>query len=858
MSCSDTFLVTSNGPKEAAVKRELSGTGDASPSWKREQESSRAEQPYQIKQLELMLDSVPALIAYVDNGGRYQWVNRGYQDWYGLSSEDLVGQVALDILKERVSLDYAEQLGPRVEQALAGAEITFEATHHFGGRRHDLRLSYRPDRAADGAVRGFVLLITDQTEQQQTQRKLQASEQQFRTLTEMLPSIIWTASPQGEIDYISSQFREITGLPVEEGMGSGWTQIVHPDDLPSMISCWDAAILNGTSFEVKCRVRQHDGKYRWNLIRSLPERDQSGDVIRWLGISTDIDDQVLAEESARESEKRYRLLFDDNPLPMFTYDTQTLRILSTNDVATEKYGYSREELLQMRVTDIRPQEDVPALLPIMHDPPEGSPIGPFRHRRKDGSAFWVEVTSHSLSGEDPALRIIVAQDVSEQVRLNTELIRRADYDSHTGLPNRMLLMDRFGLAVERAKRTGQRIAVMAIDFDRFKQVNDTFGHRVGDEFLKVSTLRLLSVLRGSDTLARVGGDELIAMADCIDSTQECTEIAERLIAALETPVAVHDLKLQSSISVGIAFYPDDGDDFDEIHRRADFSLYQAKRSGGDCWRFYSDQGTLGIQEAMEIERSLQEALATGRFELHYQPIISSNRKLAKLEALIRLPHPTLGLLPPARFVAVAEGCGLITPIGLWTFREACRQIRQWRNEGLRVVPIAVNVSAAQFLRGNLAEDIRGILKEFGVEPELLEIELTESLLMENTEQSWQQLRLLKEEGVQIAVDDFGTGYSSLSYLHWLPLDRLKIDKSFVQQVTSGGSNSIVRAIIELGKNLGLCVVAEGVETEEQYQELVKMNCELLQGFLFSEPEPAEKIARFLEPNAYAEADRTLL
>ncbi len=725
-----------------------------------------------IEQLKLMLNSVPARIAYVDNAWVCRWVNQEYERSCGISSERCVGRLALDALKEQVGDEYAEFLRPYMEQALAGTKVAFEATYYYGGQRNDVLVSYSPDRAADGTVRGFVALTTDQTEQRRIERGLKASEQQLRTLMEMLPSTIWTATPHGELDYISHQFQKDTGLPPAAGLGSGWTEIIHPEDLACMIHCRDAAVASGKLFEAKCRVRLRNSTYRWYLLRALPERDQNGDIVRWLGIATDIDSQVLAERAVRESERRYRLLFEDNPIPMFTYDRQTLQILSANDLALKKYGYSREELLQKRITDIRPEEDIPALLQMLHDPPEGSTVGPLRHRRKDGSVFWVAVTCHSLSGEDPALRIIVAQDVSEQVRLNAELVRRANYDLLTGLPNRSLLIDRFRLAVERAKRTGQRIAVLAIDFDRFKQVNDAFGHQIGDEFLKLSTLSLLSALRQTDTLARVGGDEFIVLADCLNSTEACTEIAARLITALNNPISVRDLELQSSISIGIAFYPDDGDDFEEIHRRADYSLYQAKRSGRGCWRYYSQHETYGIQESMEIERSLRKALSDGRFELHYQPIVSPDKEVVKLEALLRFPHPTLGLLSPARFVPVAEETGLIAPIGQWVLQQACRQIQQWHSEGLSVVPIAVNVSAAQFLHGNLADDIRKLLEEFEVEPNLLEIELTESLLMENTEYSWEQLRVLKRAGIRIAVDDFGTGYSSLSYLHLLPLARI--------------------------------------------------------------------------------------
>lgn len=847
------------------MKYQPSGAGAISPSFPLQ--PVEAASWCAVEQLERVLDSVPALIAYVDYAGRYKWVNEEYRKWYGVGADELVGRVALEVLRERVGEEYAEQLRPRVEEALAGREVTFEATHYFGGRRHDLLLCYRPDRSPEGVVRGFVLLVTDQTEQRQIRRDLTASERQLRTLTEMLPSIVWTASRTGELIYLSSRFEHVTGLSPEMGIASGWTQVIHPEDLPSTLDRWSAALSGGYLFDMQYRVRQRDGNYRWYVARALPEHDSRGEIVRWLGVSTDIHAQVLAEESVRESERRYRLLFEDNPIPMFTYDTKTLRIVAVNELTVQKYGYTREELLGMKVSEIRPSEDVAQALQFLHEPPEGIPVGPVRHQRKDGSVFWVEVTCHSLSGGSPDVRLVVAKDVSEQVRLNEALLRRANYDSLTGLPNRGLLAERFAQAVERAAETGQGIAVLAIDFDRFKQVNDTFGHQIGDEFLKASAMKLLSALPESDMLARVGGDEFTVLADCLDSKEECTRVADRLIAALDQPLAVREMKLQSSISVGVAFYPDHGRDFDEIQRCADFALYHAKRSGGDCWSCYSQQTTRGIQEALEIERSLRDAIEEGRFELHYQPIISGDGELRTLEALVRFPHPTQGLLPPARFIPVAEESGLITPIGLWVLWEACRQIREWRDEGLRAVPIAVNVSAAQFRRGNLASDIAGILAEFEVEPELLEIELTETLLMENTEHSWQQLRLLKSAGVRIAVDDFGSGYSSLSYLHRLPLDRLKIDGSFVQEMIGGGTKPIVRAIVELGKALGLSVIAEGVETDEQYRELVEMECDLLQGFLFSVPRPAGEIAPFLMAgipaavrveNSAVDSDRQLL
>lgn len=822
-----------------------SGFGEISES--RESEQSEAPAGYGKSGPELILERVPALIAYVDANGCYKWVNQEYKNWYGMAAEGIVGRPALEVLREWIGSEYAEQLRPRMEEALRGADVTFEASHHFGGKRHDLVLSYRPDRDETGAVRGFVLLVTDQSEQKRIGRELKASEERFRTLTETLPSVVWTASTDGEIDYLSGQFREITGVAAEAGLGSAWLDVIHPDDVEETVARWKAALERGTLFDKRYRVRQRDGSYRWYVARALPQRDPSGNIVRWVGVSTDIHRQVTAEEEIRESERKYRLLFDDNPLPMMTYDTRTLCILSVNESAIAKYGYSREEFLRLRLSDIRPPEDVAALLPMMRNPPQGQSIGPVRHRRKDGGIFWVQHICHSLSQGNPATRLVVSQDVTEQVRLDEELARRANYDALTGLPNRSLLLERYRQAVERAKATGQRIALLAIDFDRFKHVNDIFGHQIGDEFLCISTRRLLGRLRPSDTLARLGGDEFVALAEGMVTGESCAQTAERLMGALSEPVAVRDIQLQSSISVGLAVYPDDGEELDDLLRHADFALYRAKRAGRACWKRYSREETWGIQEAMEIERGLRNALQRGGFALHYQPIFSHDREIVKLEALIRFAHPALGLLPPARFIPIAEESGMITPIGLWALHEVCRQIRQWRAEGLRAVPVAVNVSAVQFLRGDLARDIREIVEEYGIEPEMLEVELTESVLMENTEQSWQQLRLLKETGIRITVDDFGTGYSSLSYLHWLPLDSLKIDGSFVQKITSGKPNPIVRAIVDLGRNLGLSVVAEGVETTEQYQELVRIDCDLLQGFLFSAPKPAAEIACFLLP-----------
>ncbi|HEX2918398.1 MAG TPA: PAS domain S-box protein, partial [Edaphobacter sp.] len=518
------------------------------------------------RHLQMIVDSVPALIAYVDAQGCYQWVNRAYEEWYGLSSEEMVGQYWYAVISQRVNKEYARRLRPKVRAALAGVAQQFEASHEYGGKLHSLLLSYTPDRDETGCVRGFVLLATDMTEQRRAQEELIRSQERFRTLAEALPSIVWTATQEGDLDYLSDRFRDATGLSPEAGLKSGWVHVIHPNDVRKLASKWETALRDGTPLDEKYRIRQNDGSYRWYLARALPQRDDAGEIIRWVGASTDIHQQVLAEESIRRSELKYRLLFDDNPLPMWTYNCKTLKFTSVNDKAIRCYGYSREEFLSMRVTDIRPQEDLPHVLGLLHDPKSGVAVGPFRHKRKDGSLFWAEVTGHDTSQEGENIRLVVAQDVSERVRLNEELLRRAEHDPLTGLPNRALLANRFKDAAKRADRRGTKAVLLAIDFDHFKQINDMFGHQVGDGLLKALAERIRSRMRSTDTLARLGGDEFIAIADDVYSVDACTAIANNLIDALQEAITVMDVQLQPTISLGLAVYPDDGTNLDDLMR----------------------------------------------------------------------------------------------------------------------------------------------------------------------------------------------------------------------------------------------------------------------------------------------------
>jgi diguanylate cyclase (GGDEF)-like protein len=421
-------------------------------------------------------------------------------------------------------------------------------------------------------------------------------------------------------------------------------------------------------------------------------------------------------------------------------------------------------------------------------------------------------------------------------RMQDELFRRANHDPLTDLPNRILFEDRLQQAMARAQRRERKVGVLCIDLDQFKQINDQYGHEAGDWLLQQVTLRLTSRLRSTDTVARIGGDEFIAVLDDLAESDVVATVAEALLRTLEEPFAFGEAVIRTTASVGAAVFPADGTSPDELKRHADLAMYRAKERGGNTYQIFSATLSEKLARRREVERCLREALEHDGFELYYQPIYTVARELVGLEALLRFHHPELKAISPGEFIPVAEQSGLISQIGEWVIREVCRQGKQWQEEGFAPVPIAVNVSAIQLGHMDFAAQVAQILRESGFPPEYLRIEITETATMSDMEESGKQLHALERLGVRISIDDFGTGHSSLSYIHHLPIDTLKIDRSFVQQlVVSDETKAIVRAITAMARALGLTVVAEGVETQAQLTAVAMAGCDVIQGYLFARP-----------------------
>jgi len=470
--------------------------------------------------------------------------------------------------------------------------------------------------------------------------------------------------------------------------------------------------------------------------------------------------------------------------------------------------------------------------------------------RRDGREFDIEDSAAPIHDRGRTIvgAVIVFRDVSEARAISKRISYTAEHDLLTNLPNRILLNDRISQSIALAQRHGRLLAVIFLDLDHFKRVNDSMGHSGGDKLLKCVAGRLVASVRSSDTVSRQGGDEFVILLSEIAHPQDATTSAEKLLHALSTPHTVdgHDLRISSSI--GISVYPQDGEDAETLINKADMAMYHAKEQGRNNFQFFEAEMTAKAFRRQSIEDSLYRAIERSEFVLVYQPIVKLvTGEIAGVEALLRWQHPQQGLLSPDQFVQVAEQCGLIVPMGRWVMGEACRQAGEWRDAGLPEIVMSVNVSAVEFSDKLFLQGINKLLSDTRIEAGQLNLEVTEGVLMKDVGATAAVLRELKRIGVKLTVDDFGTGYSSLSYLRQFPIDGLKIDRSFVQQITdSSGDNGIVSAIIAMGESLGYLVVAEGIETGVQEQYLKSRGCAQGQGYLFSRPVPATQIALLLQ------------
>ncbi|MFB2938990.1 EAL domain-containing protein [Aerosakkonemataceae cyanobacterium BLCC-F154] len=689
-----------------------------------------------------------------------------------------------------------------------------------------------------------VVVSTDRGEQVFT---LHGVDYVYRLFVEQMGEGSATVSLEGFILYSNQKFAKLLGYPLETVIGSRFTNFVAPQDLAKFEAFWQQS---QNQIEISEELSLISSQGNQIAIQLSLTQLNLGNVSIYCLIITDLTEYKRNEEALRESEERFRKSFIDSPFPMIIY-ADNGEIIEINQAWRELSGYSINDIPTMGnwlESAFGENPDIMlSLVQRIYEIDRKVNQGEYIIKTRWGEKRVWNFHSLPLSKLPDQRRtfISMAIDVTDRNRAEELLRRNALYDALTGLPNRILLMDRIEQAIQHLKRDQNYLfAVLFLDLDRFKLINDTLGHETGDKVLIACGKKFSQSVRSGDTIARLGGDEFIILLQDLNSREEAIQIAERILNCLNLPILIQEQQLFITASMGIAFSSKKIVHPTEILSNADLAMYDAKHIGKACYRIFEpalhQRTTRKLEvEKMELEVALSEALKHKEFILYYQPIFSLiTSNLVGFEALVRWKHPEKGLIPPNKFISIAEETGLIIPLSEWILAEACHQMKAWQEqfENAASLRISVNVSGRQLKESNSIEKIDEILTATGLKGSNLKLEITESLLMENRESFRYFLKQMKHRGIELSIDDFGTGYSSLSYLHRLPFNTVKIDRSFITNIYSEeNSINIVQAIITLAHQLSINVIAEGIETEQQFRILQGLGCEFGQGYLFAKP-----------------------
>jgi diguanylate cyclase (GGDEF)-like protein/PAS domain S-box-containing protein len=702
-----------------------------------------------------------------------------------------------------------------------------------------------------GVLLTITLLGRSAAAREQVEGDLRHSESRFKALVRNASDIIVVVDASGAARYVSPAFERILGIsPAELGSHMA-VDLLHPDDLSRLkTEARGMAADDFKGWRTEVRIQHADGSWLWfeaTVTNRLEDPNVSGIVANLHDISA----RKQTDEALRQAHERFRSAFENAPIGMAMTDIEG-RIVRANPAMARIVGRSADDLAGMSVHALTHPDDRAAstaeMRRLVSEGSDGYRIEK-RYRHADGHEVWVSVSVSCVRDEEgrPSYLIGQVEDVTERRALRERLAYAAIHDPLTSLPNRVLFMDRLETSLSRANRHGRQVAVLFLDLDRFKLVNDGMGHAAGDRLLEIVAERLGRVMRPSDTVARFGGDEFVVLCDEIADEAVAVEMAERLNEALRLSVELADGEIFVTASIGVALSSGDRDSAASLLRDADTAMYMAKERGRARIEVFDPKSHGIVLDKIRIRNELHGALERGEFRVYYQPIVElASGRVTGVEALLRWQHPERGLLPPAEFLAMAEESGLITPIGDWVLEESCRQAVAWaskrRDEGMRSVPmsVSVNLSPRQLIEPNLVDNVAAIVAAAGIAPGSVWLEITEGALAADTESTLGVLRRLRSLGVRLAIDDFGTGYASLGYLKSFPVEVLKIDRSFIVGLGRGSADvAIVRSVISLAKSLGLDCVAEGIERPQQLEELRALGCAYVQGFLLGVPLPAD-------------------
>ena len=778
----------------------------------------------------------------MDRERRFIEVNDALCSLFGYPRNEWIGKTPLDFITEESRAELIAQM-QRIE-------TTDRRRYQLVARRKDgstfpILLNNATHRDEQGEVVGSFGFVTDLTPIVEAQRAIAESERELRGILNELQDTYYRTDATGSIVRASPSVEQLLGYTVAEVLGRKLADLYcSPADRQEFVARMRANgghIVGGES-----RLRHKDGREVWVRTNAHFVHDAAGNVVGVEGTTRDNTAQRRAEEELRLAAK----VFESSGEAIMITDAGG-RVISVNQAFTRVTGYAAAEVVG---------RNAKLLASGRHDDEFFSHMwrsvletgywnGEIWNRRRNGEIFpeWLGISSVRDADGRITHFVGIFSDISERKAAEAKIEFLAHHDPLTGLPNRLLLKDRMQQAMAHAERAGRKVALLFVDLDRFKAVNDSFGHPAGDTLLRDAAQRLRACVRDSDTISRHGGDEFLVVLTDLQSSEVPAQIAGKIMATLSAPFRIEAHEATISASVGITVYPEDGAEFDELLKKADTAMYHAKEAGRNAYRFYTERMNTDAPEKLDLHGRLRRALERGEFVLHYQPLVElGTGEIVGGEALLRWQSPEHGLIAPGSFIPAAEHSGLIVPLGEWVLREACAELALWHAQGRRQLSMAVNISAIQFRRGDVEETVLRALASSGATPAALELELTESILIDGAEQVLATMRRLQALGVRLAIDDFGTGYSSLAYLKRFAVDKLKIDRSFVRDIVSNPDDAaIVRAVIQMAGNLNLKVLAEGVETAAVADQLRAMQCDLVQGYHFGRPMPAAEFRRLI-------------
>jgi len=736
-----------------------------------------------------------------------------------------------------------------VELQHTGVPVRFEKEYLAkDGRRIAVELLVHQFYDEENDQRYYFSFITDISKRKQAEEALQRNEQRYREILESIEDGYFEVDIKGNFTFFNSILAKALGYSKQDLLNMNYNQFMDRENARKVFQAFNRVYRTREAMrEVDWHITLHDGSVLCSEASISCIVDQDGQVTGFRGIVRDISQRKLAEEALRQSELKYRLVFENTPLGIIHFDGQG-RITACNDSLADLIGLTHREAAigfsLLSIPDVAFAKAIKQALNGQNAYYQGNYESPI-----SGKSIPVEAQIAPVMSDDgsPLGGVIIVSDITERKRYEETIRHLAYHDALTGLPNRLLIHDRISVALPQARRQNQMLALVYLDLDNFKIINDTLGHLIGDRLLQEVAHRLKYLIREGDTVARMGGDEFMFLFPGINETGNVKIIANKILDSFSLPFQVDGHEIHVSASIGISLYPSDGQDVETLIKNADTALYRAKEQGRNNYQLFTPAMNEAFMERMTLAKDLRHALDHGELDLHYQPLIDiKSGRIVGMEALVRWNHPIKGLVLPGKFIPVAEETGLIIPLEKWVLRTACRQNKQWQQAGLPPVRVAVNLSGRHFWQQDVVETVASILHESGLDPKYLELEITESVAIRNTERVGRVLQELRNLGIKIALDDFGIGYSSLSYLRNLPLDSLKIDQSFIRELGEEVAGfAIPQAVISLAKTLDLQVTAEGVEKVEQVTALSNLQCDQIQGYLICKPQPAQYIAHLL-------------